>query len=452
MPYKNPQDLQNFSHLTSRPEPHDRLFRNDLIEDTLTQIADKIADEDIRRMFEQCFPNTLDTTIYHSEREGKPDTFVVTGDIPAMWLRDSVNQVWPYLRYVSKDEEIKNLFTGLIHRQTLCVNSDPYANAFNREVHDERVEAWERKYELDSLAAFYRLSVGYYKATKDLSPFTDTWLQAINKSLDVIHIEQNTLDKENHELLYHFTTPSGHLHPAVRLQGYGYPGKRCGLTRCVFRPSDDESVFPYLIPANAMAVVFLRELKPILEHLSASETAKVASKLADEIDDGIKEWGQVEHKKYGKIYAYEVDGFGSSCIMDDPNIPSLLSLPYLGYCKTDDRVYQNTRKLILSRWNSFFAKGEVACGVTSPHVGVCDHFWPMATIMQALTTDDKDEIIECLQTLKRTHAGTFYMHESVDVNNEHRFTRHWFAWVNSLFGELILTLQDTMPEILQHPL
>jgi len=170
--------------------------------------------------------------------------------------------------------------------------------------------------------------------------------------------------------------------------------------------------------------------------------------LADQIAHGITEWGVVEHKEFGKIYAYEVDGFGSSCIMDDPNIPSLLSLPYLGYCDLNDEMYQNTRKLILSNWNSFFAKGQVACGITSPHVGICDHFWPMATIMQALTTEDEKEIANCLATLKRTHAKTFFMHESVDVNNDHHYTRPWFAWVNSLFGELILNIHDSFPEIL----
>jgi meiotically up-regulated gene 157 (Mug157) protein len=452
VPYKNPDEIQNFSHLTSRPEPHERLFRSDLIEQTIDSIATEIKDEDIRRMFTQCFPNTLDTTVYHSDREGRPDTFIVTGDIPAMWLRDSVNQLWPYLRYVKKDEEIKNVFVGLLYRQSICINSDPYANAFKRDIHDERVEVWERKYELDSLAAFFRLSAGYYEVSEDLGPFDDFWLSAVKRSLEVIHIEQNSLDKENHELLYHFTTQSGHLHPAVRLKGYGYPGKHCGLSRCVFRPSDDESVFPYLIPANAMTVVYLRKIIPILEQIDASETARLARKLADQLDDGIREWGQVEHKKYGKIFAYEVDGYGSICIMDDPNIPSLLSLPYLGYCSIDDPVYLNTRKLILSRWNSFFAKGEVACGLTSPHVGICDHFWPMATIMQALTTEDEKEIIECLRTLKKTHAGTFYMHESVDVDNEHHFTRHWFAWVNSLFGELILNIQDKTPDLLKQEL
>ncbi len=451
MPYKNPDELQHF-HFSSRPEPHDRLFRSDLIEETIAAVSDEIKDEDIKRMFIQCFPNTLDTTVYHEERENHPDTFVVTGDIPAMWLRDSVNQVWPYLRFMKKDSEIKKLFIGLIHRQALCVITDPYANAFKREINDNKVEVFERKYELDSLAAFFRLSSGYFDQTKDMSPFDDKWIQAVDEALEVIHTEQNTLNKDNYEFLFQYKTQGGHLHPAVRLEGYGYPSKRSGLSRTVFRPSDDEAVFPYLIPANAMTVVNLRKIKPILEELGATELVKQSQVLADQIANGINEWGIMQHKEFGRIYAFEVDGFGSSIVMDDPNIPSLLSLPYLGYCDSNDEIYQNTRKLILSEWNSFFAKGQVACGITSPHVGVCDHFWPMATIMQALTTNDSKEIIECLTTLKKTHGKTFYMHESVDVDDAHRYTRHWFAWVNSLFGELILSIFDNNPEILKQKL
>jgi meiotically up-regulated gene 157 (Mug157) protein len=452
MPYKNPDEIQNFSHLTERPEPHDRLFRSDAVEEAIETVSSQIADEDLRRMFAQCFPNTLDTTVYHSEHEGKPDTFVVTGDIPAMWLRDSVNQVWPYLPYAKKDEEIKSLFRGLIHRQILCVISDPYANAFKREIDGNKIETWERKWELDSLAAFLRLTVGYFENTDDTEPFDGHFLAALEKVLDTIILEENTLNKENKDFLFQFKTHGGHLHPAVRVEGYGYPNKRNGLTRSVFRPSDDECVFPYVIAANAMVAANLRGLTKLLDAIGATDVIKRVNHLAEQIDNGIKEWGVVENKAFGKVYAYEVDGFGSTCIMDDPNIPSLLSLPYLGYCELDDEVYQNTRKLILSDWNSFFAKGERANGETSPHVGVCDHFWPMATIMQALTTKDEEEITQCLSTLKRTHAGTYYMHESVDVDNEHRFTRHWFAWVNSLFGELILNIYNTSPEILKKEL
>lgn len=449
MPYKSFDTIQHFPHRNARPEIDERLFQSQIIEEVLQDVSQRIKDPDLQRMFIQCFPDSLDTTVYYSQDEdgSNQDTFVVTGDIPAMWLRDSTNQLWPYLRFANADNELKNMFIGLIRRQAKSILVDPYANAFEKDY-----SVFERKYELDSLGAFLRLSSGYYMQTGDLSPFDDTWIHAVDTLLKTIIIEQNTLNKENVDLLYQFKTKAGHLHPAIRLHGYGYPGKHNGLSRCVFRPSDDENVYPYIIPANAMAVVYLRRVFPILEHVSALETAKIAINLAAKIDKGIKEWGIVMHKRFGEIYAYEVDGFGSVCIMDDPNIPSLLSLPYLGYTSIDDPIYQNTRKLALSAWNSFYAKGNIACGITSPHVGVCDRFWPMATIMQALTTNTMDEVRSCLQILKNTHANTYFMHESVHVDDPHKYSRHWFSWANSLFGELILDISEKFPELLHETL
>jgi meiotically up-regulated gene 157 (Mug157) protein len=436
--------LHNFSHL--RPDEHDRLFRSESIERAIGEVASVIADEDILRMFYKCFPNTLDTTVHFTEHddEGLPDTFVVTGDIPAMWLRDSTNQVWPYLPFAPEEIELQKMFEGLIYRQTKCILADPYANAFNRDF-----GVWERKYELDSMCAFLRLSGGYYKVTHDLKPFNKQWRHAVRQILEVMHKEQATLDKDSKDDLFQFRTESGHLHPAIRLEGYGYPGKRCGMTRSVFRPSDDECVFPYLVPANAMAVVSLSGILPILNELADDMTTMAVKRMAADLDLGIKEYGIVDHNIFGRIYAYEVDGFGSHCIMDDPNVPSLMSLPYLGYCTSNNPIYRNTRELLLSKWNSFYASGAIACGQTSPHVGVCDHFWPMATIIQAMTSADEKEIIQCLKTLKKTHAGTFAMHESVNVDNPRKFTRHWFAWANSMFGELLMNLYNTHPHILE---
>lgn len=435
--------MPDFSRLTSRPDYQDRLFVSDVIEQTIEEIGSDIKDEDIRRMFIQCFPNTLDTTVYYTEDENNnPDTFIVTGDIPAMWLRDSVNQIWPYLNFINDDINLKNMFIGLINRQVKSILKDPYANAY------EKDKIWERKYELDSLCYFLRLSIGYFDKTSDTSPFTGDWLRAVNKILEIIVLEQNTLTKNTLELMFHFKTASGHLHPAVRMKGYGYPGKNCGLTRSVFRPSDDECVFPYIIPSNAFMMIMLKKIAPALENILAYEAARIARKLSEKINIGIKKWGIIKHQVLGELYAYEVDGFGSHCIMDEPNIPSLISLPYLGYSSIDDPVYQNTRKMAFSEWNGFYARGCKACGITSPHVGALDHFWPMATIMQALTTNNLEEISTCIQMLKNNHAGTFFMHESVHVDEPHKFSRPWFAWANSLFGELILHIKNNYPSLL----
>jgi len=446
MPYRTHDTIHDFSHLNERPRSEERLFVNKTIDQFIENISPDISDPELRVMFTQCFPNALDTTVYyHEDENGKnPDTFVVTGDIPAMWLRDSTNQLWPYLRFISDDIELKNLFIGLINRQTKCILKDPYANAF-----EQNYDIWERKYELDSLCSFFRISSGYFEATADVSPFTIEWKTAIERCLQVIQLEQNTLNKENLDLLFSFRTKSGHLHPAIRLSGYGYPGKHCGLVRSVFRPSDDETVFPYLIPANAMAVVYLKKIALILDKISAFESAKLANTLATQIDDAIKHIGIIHHKKFDDIFAYEVDGFGSSCVMDDPNVPSLLSLPYLGYTSVNNLTYQHTRAMALSEWNSFYTHGKIACGISSPHVGVCDKFWPMATIVQAITSTDINEIKSCIDMLKKTHAGSFFIHESVHVDDPHHFTRHWFSWANSMFGELIVKLHETLPEVLR---
>ena len=466
---------KDFSHLTSRPPENERLFRSEVVEEEIVRVAAKIQDPDLRRMFEQCYPNTLDTTVYVRETsDGHPDTFIATGDIPAMWLRDSYRQVKPYMEFVNRDENLKRMMGGLIFRHTESILTDPYANAFV----DPYVEnppktphwakgdtwhpgVWERKYELDSLAAFMELSAHYYRATKigedereidgDLSPFGERWHEALDTSLEVIWSEMETVKGGNLSKLHRATMPNGEKFPAVQMNGYGYPGRLNGMSRNAFRPSDDEVVFPYLVPANAMAVVAIRGAAKIVKDMGDEDRASQIRMVASEINRGIESRGIVRMDK-GYMYAYEVDGFGSRLLMDDPNIPSLLSLPYVGYLYKENPVYQQTREFILSRNNPFWAEGSKFKGITSPHTGEFSHFWPMATIMQAMTSSDDAEIRDCLRTLRDSHDGTYFVHESVNVDDASDYTRPWFGWANSLFGELILKLAKERPKILRDSL
>lgn len=446
------------SYVSQRPAPGGRCFISTAVEQAIERIGADIADAELAWLFANCLPNTLDTTVRFSrDSGGRPDTFVITGDIDAMWLRDSTNQVWPYLPLAGGDEALKNLLAGVVNRQTRCVLIDPYANAF---YDGPRVGEWtgdhtamqpgvhERKYELDSLCAVLRLAVGYWKHTGDTSCFDENWQRAVALIIDTM-IAQQRGTAEDEPPVYSFQRTTEQASDTLAMKGRGLPVKRCGLVRSAFRPSDDATVWPLLIPANAMAVSCLRDTAAMLNQLRMrDDLAKRAGELADEIDAAIRAHAIVTHREHGEIFAFEIDGYGSAYCMDDANVPSLLSLPYLGYCGADDPVYQRTRAFILSDANPFYFRGPAGEGVGGPHVGM-GMVWPMAVTMQALTSTDDAEIARCLHMLKTTHAGTGFMHETFDCNDPTCFTRRWFAWANTLFGELILHLHRTRPQLLQ---
>lgn len=439
------------NYRSERPSEGNRLFTSEVVELKIQDIKAMLVNPKIAWMFENCYPNTLDTTVHFDEggNAGRGDTFIYTGDIPAMWLRDSGAQVWPYVRYAAVDPNMRKMIAGTIIRQFKLICMDPYANAFNDgptgEGHtDDKTgerpnkNVFERKWEIDSHCYPIRLAYAYWKTTGDTSVFDEEWLDAIELTLKVFKDQQR---KKGHGD-YFFLRETDRQFDTKCCVGKGNPVKPCGLIASSFRPSDDATTFEFLVPANFFAVKSLRQAAEILETVNhQGRLARECTSLADEVEKALKKYAVVKHPKYGKIYAYEVDGFGNALMMDDANIPSLLSLPYLEAVDINDPVYKKTRKFILSEYNPYFHKGKVAEGVGSPHIDH-DMIWPMSIMMRAFTAQSDKEIKKCVEMLMNTDANTGFMHESFHKDNADDFTREWFAWQNSLFGELIVHLID----------
>lgn len=440
--------------VSQRPPQEKRHFMSAAVEAQIEEVKKAIQDEELAWMFENCYPNTLDTTVDVGTVDGKADTFVITGDIDAMWLRDSCAQVWPYLPLIHKDEALKNLIKGLVNRQVKCVLLDPYANAFYKD--GSRISEWdgdrpkllpgvhERKWEIDSLCYVVRLAHGYWKVSGDTSIFDAEWDKAMRLIVETFQVEQ----RKNGDSPYYFTRMTTWTIDAPPFLGKGHLIKPVGLIASMFRPSDDSTVFPFLIPSNLFAVQALRELERIYSTvLNEPVFAATCKRLADEVSEAIEAYAVVKHLDFGKIYAYEVDGYGNRLFQDDANVPSLMSLAYLGVHQPEDPIYKRTRAFLLSDSNPYFFRGKAAEGQASPHSGR-RRIWPMGIILRAMTSTDDQEILQCLRMLKRTHAGTGFMHEAFDMDDPADFTRKWFAWANTLFGELIVKLYHERPALL----
>lgn len=418
------------------------------VEKKLADMERRLASEPgLQRLFRNCYPSTLETT---TKLGDDGTTFIITGDIPAMWLRDSVEQVYHYMPLASEDAEIRRIIAGLIKKQAVCVLHDPYANAFNETANANHWDAddetdipvsplvWERKYELDSLCFFVKLVHGYWTATRDDSLFDDTLTAALRAVSELFATEQH------HEELssYRFHRTGCPPHDTLENGGRGTPVGPTGMIWSGFRPSDDACLYHYSIPSNMMAVVALRQLQ---EMAAASDEdgdyIKALRRMEQEVDAGIRRFGIVNHPEFGEIYAYETDGLGNHCLMDDAGTPGLMSIPYFGYASADDPLYLRTRRFILSKENPFYFEGGAAKGIGSPHTPP-GYIWPMALSMQGLTATDGAEMREMLETLERTDAGTGYMHEGFHADDPSQFTRPWFAWSNSLFAQLALTATE----------
>jgi uncharacterized protein len=443
--------------LSNRPPLSERKFTSDAVEQSIKHVQGSLKNKELGWLFENCFPNTLDTTVEFSVENGKPDTYVITGDIDAMWLRDSTAQVWPYMPLMKDDKKLQQLIAGVINRQVNCIHLDPYANAFYKD--DSKVSEWletdmtdmkpgihERKWEIDSLCYPIRLAYRYWKLTGDTTPFDDHWKETIGLTLKTFKEQQ----RKTGDGPYHFQRTTFWATDGVPISGYGYPVKPVGLICSIFRPSDDATIYPFLIPSNFFAVVSLKQAAEMVTRIHGDTAlANECSQLANEVQKALQQYAVTTHEKFGKIYAFEVNGFGSFNIMDDANIPSLLSLPYLGAVSKNDKIYANTRKLLLSEFNPFFFKGKAAEGIGSPHAGM-QMIWPLSIIMRGLTSSNEAEMRQSVKFLLASHGGTGFMHESFHKDDPEKFTRKWFAWANTLFGEFILDLHNKRPALLNN--
>ena len=392
----------------------------------------------LAQLYRNCFPNTIATTIQEQE-DGS--LFVITGDIPAMWLRDSAPQVDHYIP-LAGDPEVASIVRRVVEKQFKYVLIDPYANSFNPAPNGEghitdipRNGPWvfERKYEIDSLCYPLWLCYRYWKATGDDAVLAQ--LPAVVETiLGVWRTEQHHVEKSP----YRFTRTDCPYQDTIHNNGMGAPVAYTGMTWSGFRPSDDACTYGYLIPSNMFAVVVLGYAAEMLgDHPLAAE----ALALRAEIQEGLKKFATVEHPVHGTVYACEVDGMGNYLLMDDANIPSLISAPYLGYTTTDDPIYRNTRKMLLSSDNPYYYEGKCAKGIGSPHTPP-HYVWHMALAMQGMTSDNKEEMKAILDMLTTCDGGTGYMHEGFHVDDPTVFTRPWFTWPDSLFCEFVNKCMD----------
>ncbi|KAI0516867.1 hypothetical protein F5B22DRAFT_646601 [Xylaria bambusicola] len=471
-----------------RPHPKCRTFHSDAIEKVIADMVARVKDPDLARLFENTFPSTTDTTVkFHTSgstetkrdqintdafEEGQwegPQSFIITGDIIAEWLRDSTNQLSPYQALAKKDPKIYQLILGAINTQSEYVIESPYCNAFQpppisnlpvtsngqddvvHPVYDPS-SVFECKYELDSLAHFLALGNDFYEHTGSKEFLNPRWFKALRTVLAVlVEQEEPTFNEETGRFRrnqYTFSRTTNIGTETLNLNGVGNPlNGGTGLIRSAFRPSDDATILGFFIPANAQMAMELKRTAKVLKDAGKTEFAQTVSEWSQKITKGIWEHGVVEHRKFGKVFAYEVDGYGSSILMDDANYPSLLALPLMGFVDISDETYQNTRKMLLSKSsNPYYLKGRDFHGIGGPHIGLLNA-WPMSLLVQARTSDSDEEIKECIDLVLRS-SKLGLIHESVDVNMMSSYTRSWFAWANGVFASTMLDIAKRKPHLI----
>ncbi|KAE8355253.1 hypothetical protein BDV28DRAFT_129401 [Aspergillus coremiiformis] len=468
-----------------RPAPECRTFSSPAVENVIEDITSRLVDKDLAQLFQNAFPNTLDTTIrWHSDGSSSkppqktkrtaaqwvgPQTFVVTGDINAEWLRDSTNQLSGYQALAKKDKKLYNLILGAVNTQAEFVIQSPYCNAFQppppsgilptNNGQDDRVYpayepsvVFECKYELDSLANFLALGNEFYESTGSTEFLTNRWYLALDTLLNVLDAQSQPTFNDKAQFVknqYTFQRTTTLGTETLNLAGVGNPLNRdTGLIRSAFRPSDDATILGFFIPPNAMMAVQLKKTAEVIRKAGGkADLAQHLQQRGEALEKAVREHGIVNHPKYGDVFAFEVDGYGSRILMDDANVPSLLSLPILGYVDQRDEVYQNTRKMILDpNGNPYYLTGTAFHGIGGPHIGL-QNAWPMSLLVQAMTSDSDEEITECIGLVGNSSLLGL-VHESIHVDNLKQYTRPWFAWANSVFAQTILKIAKERPHLI----
>lgn len=374
------------------------------VEKVISDVTSRLVDPDLAMLFTNALPNTLDTTVaWHVNASSNSvqkrssnatwpgaQSFIITGDIDAEWLRDSVNQVMNYQTLAKADAALYQLILGAINTQSEFIINYPFCGAFqppspsglaptnNTQIDTvtpnyDRTFVYECKYELDSLAAFLSLGNQFYNATGSTEYLSDRWYTALDTVLQTLDDEaQPTFDSNGQFVtnVYTWQRQTTLGTETLTLTGEGNPlNKGIGLIRSAFRPSDDATIFGYFIPANAMMSVQLGRTADTLEAVGGNKTLidDLRTRSAN-LRKAVLDHGIFEHPTYGKVFAFEVDGYGGRNVMDDANIPSLLALPYLGFLDVDDKTYQNTRKMVLSAdGNPYYLSGSAFHGIGGPH-------------------------------------------------------------------------------------
>lgn len=499
----------------SRPDPECRTFQLPSLKELIERMKGVIKDPDLFRLFENSYPNTLDTTIKwrgfanatnSTSNEILPEVtdeelaFVITGDIDAMWLRDSASQVYSYLPLLEPSDDpdsLASLWRGLINSHARSIIISPYCHAFQPPLESgldpsingaytqnnpnppyDPLLVFDCKWELDSLASFLQISTAYYERTNDLKFFQKyKWVEAVKVAVDAagaMRLGTYAKDGKVEASAWTFTGWTNRGSETLTNDGLGNPTKENGMVRTAFRPSDDACIYQLLVPANMMFAKYLEEASLIMEKLEGTEPKKLTSVMRDfslGIRKGIDRDAVVHHREFGDIWAYEIDGYGSANLMDDANVPSLLSIPLFDYthskfplpepAKGDPKrdyakIYSNTRNFVLSDSNPYFMKGPHLSAIGGPHLGP-GKGWPMAAIVRSLTafsiTNDEKELVkevkEQLAMVLNSTAGTGVIHESINAWNESDWSRAWFGWANGLLGELVLKIEREKKEWLE---